>query len=198
MKKLTAIGLILCVIFIPACSVNKSEKNKPAQKETAEVSESDSAKKSSAASEKLKNHAHSDRNEQASCPICNIKLFMEKGYKEISTEELEKLQKSVEAFILINVLDFYYYRAEHILNSICIPKEEAERLIPALFNKDAKIILYCRGYHCEFSTEVAQKLAAMGFSKIYDYRGGMDDWKAKGKPVSGLLPRPVPLKKTTP
>lgn len=133
-----------------------------------------------------KDHSHATHSEQAACPICNIKLLMEKGYREISLEDFKKLQKSNEAFIAINTLPPYFYRKEHIINSINIPTEDIESITPKIIKTEAKIVLYCRDYNCHVSTEAAEKLVKLGYKSILIYQGGMKEWKEGGNKVSGL------------
>ncbi|MDP1853822.1 MAG: rhodanese-like domain-containing protein [Candidatus Omnitrophota bacterium] len=133
-----------------------------------------------------KDHRHANHSEQAACPICNIKLLMEKGYREISLEEFKKLQKSNEAFIAINTLPPYFYRKEHIINSINIPTEDIESITPKIIKPEAKIVLYCKDYNCHVSTEAAEKLVKLGYKSILIYQGGMKEWKEGGNKISGI------------
>lgn len=175
MKKLISITAIVFLVLFPACS--PSPKEKPTKKVRERPKTQHIAKKE---------HKHTERKEQSACPACNARLLIEKGYREITTEELKKLLRSDEAFMLIDVLEFYNYRMEHILNSISIPLEQIEETVPKLFNKDTKIVVYCQGYHCTFSSDAAEKLVKLGYTKIFDYKGGIDEWKEKGNKISGL------------
>jgi len=49
----------------------------------------------------------------------------------------------------------------------------------ALLDKEKSVIVYCAAG--SRSPRAAQQMAKMGFKKVYDYKGGMNDWKAKGK-----------------
>lgn len=110
-----------------------------------------------------------------------------KTYKEISTDELNDLQKSGEPFILINTLALYFYRKEHILNSLNMPADEINLIAPKLIRLDAKIVLYCAGLDCHVSHDAAQKLTKVGYKNISIYTGGMKEWKEKGNKISGLI-----------
>lgn len=139
-----------------------------------------------AAAKISKEHNHTVRSEKAACPICNIRLFMEKGYREISYDELSKLQKSTDIFILANTLPAYFYRKEHIINSISMPNEDMEAIAPKAIKPEVKIVVYCKDFNCQVSAEAAEKLVKLGYKNIYVYTGGMKEWKEKGNPVSGL------------
>lgn len=49
----------------------------------------------------------------------------------------------------------------------------------ALLDKEKPVIVYCASGGR--SPRAAQQMSKMGFKKVYDYSGGMNDWKAKGK-----------------
>ncbi len=44
-------------------------------------------------------------------------------------------------------------------------------------------VVYCIGVKCEDSELLASDLAQKGYTNIYVYKGGFDEWYAKGKPV---------------
>jgi len=48
-------------------------------------------------------------------------------------------------------------------------------------DKEKAVIVYCAAGGR--SPRAAAQMTKMGFKKIYDYAGGMNDWKAKGKPT---------------
>ncbi len=49
----------------------------------------------------------------------------------------------------------------------------------ALLDRNKPVIVYCAAGGR--SPQAAAKMNKMGFSKVYDYSGGMNDWKSKGK-----------------
>lgn len=55
-------------------------------------------------------------------------------------------------------------------------KQKIEQL-----DKNQPVMLYCAAGGR--SSSAAQELTQMGFKKVYNYTGGMNDWKAKGKPT---------------
>ncbi len=48
-------------------------------------------------------------------------------------------------------------------------------------DKNKPVIVYCAAGGR--SPRAAAQMTHLGFKKIYDYTGGMNDWKAKGKPT---------------
>ncbi len=100
----------------------------------------------------------------------------------ISTEELKKKLDSSENFELVHVLSEREFRKEHIPGSVNIPLGEIGMRREEL-DKDEEIIVYCKNFECEASPKAAKKLEKLGFEKVIDYEGGIEDWKAKGHPV---------------
>ncbi|MCO6429884.1 MAG: rhodanese-like domain-containing protein [Deltaproteobacteria bacterium] len=108
----------------------------------------------------------------------------------ISTEELQE-RLSVEApdnddpregYALVNVLSNEAFLEEHIPESINIAKGE-EWKFTERFDRSKEIIVYCASHDCPASTQVAQELVELGFSRVADYEGGIAEWKAAGNTV---------------
>ncbi len=49
----------------------------------------------------------------------------------------------------------------------------------ARLDKSKPVVVYCAAGGR--SPQAAAKMSKMGFSKVYDYSGGMNDWKSRGK-----------------
>jgi rhodanese-related sulfurtransferase len=39
-----------------------------------------------------------------------------------------------------------------------------------------EIVVYCASFECQLSPEAAQKLVDAGYTKVYDFEGGLKDW----------------------
>lgn len=100
--------------------------------------------------------------------------------KNIDRDTLKKMNEvEHEDFVLINVLPRDAFNEQHIRTSINIPVKHddfAERVAEVAGSKDRKIVVYCANFDCDASPKAAEKLAAAGFSRIYDYEGGTEDW----------------------
>lgn len=51
----------------------------------------------------------------------------------------------------------------------------------AQLDKNQPVLVYCAAGGR--SSSAAKELTQMGFKKVYNYTGGMNDWKSKGKPT---------------
>ena len=52
-----------------------------------------------------------------------------------------------------------------------------------LVSKDQPVVLYCNGSSCMRSSQASALAVEWGFKKVFYYRGGFPDWKARGYPV---------------
>ena len=88
-----------------------------------------------------------------------------------------------------NVLTTEYFGGELIPGSRWVPLDRIGREASALdLAKDARIIVYCSGVTCPNSRDAGAKLAALGFTNVRVFEGGLADWKNSGRGVE-LLPQ---------
>lgn len=105
----------------------------------------------------------------------------------ITREELIKILALERKVKLVAVLDSDFYVKEHIKGAISIPLLELKVKAEKLLNKDDIIIVYCGSFECPASTKAAKILMGLGFEKVYDYRGGIKDYKEAMLPLEGSL-----------
>lgn len=91
-------------------------------------------------------------------------------------------QARLGGYALVNVLKPEAFAKERLPGSINIPQGR-EQDFEARFDKDKEIIVYCASFDCQASPSVARELAQRGFTAVQDYEGGIEDWKADGKPI---------------
>ncbi len=95
------------------------------------------------------------------------------AYQKISAASAKSMMEE-KTVIIVDVRTLQEYNEGHIANAILIPNESIGSASPAqLPNKDAIILIYCRSGNR--SKQAAEKLAAMGYTHIYDF-GGITDW----------------------
>lgn len=88
------------------------------------------------------------------------------------------------------------YAESHVKGAISVPyKEKSAKSVdfdasqdsfdlskvPA--DKNAALITQCNGPECWKSYKAAKALIKAGYKKVYWFRGGLPEWKAKGYPV---------------
>jgi len=100
------------------------------------------------------------------------------SYKNISADELNSLLKNKD-FVLVNV---HIPFAGDIPNTdLSIPYDqinESSYLSQLPADKNARIVLYCRSGR--MSQIASEKLVELGYTNIWNLRGGMDEWEQAG------------------
>lgn len=104
----------------------------------------------------------------------------------ITAEQLKQKLDNEEDFVFINVLPEDAFIEKHIPGSINIPvkqddfKERIQQMVP---DKDTEIVVYCASYDCPASPKAAKLLDQLGYTRVYDYEGGVKDWEEKHYPL---------------
>jgi rhodanese-related sulfurtransferase len=105
--------------------------------------------------------------------------------KNISREELSAALDAKESIYLVEALPEKYFKDSHLPGAVQINTGEvdikAAKLLP---NKAEKIVVYCSNTSCNNSSQVAQRLAELGYLNVYKYAEGKQDWTAHGLPLN--------------
>ena len=103
------------------------------------------------------------------------------GYENVGPEDFLSIIRFKENVILLDVRLPFEYRHERIEKSINMPLarkfiQRADKL-----NREALVLVYCTTD--VRSERAAEKLCELGFSKVYNLKGGIEAWKRKGLAV---------------
>lgn len=106
----------------------------------------------------------------------------------------EALREKLEAGhppILVEALPERHFRQAHLPGAINMPHDRVDDLAPSLLpDRDAEIVVYCASLACRNSGIAARRLAALGYSRVAEYREGKAGWIEAGLPVEGeAVPR---------
>ena len=98
------------------------------------------------------------------------------SYQNVTPTELKAMLESKD-FVLVNV---HIPFAGNIPGTdVSIPYNEIEQNLDQLpADKTAKIVLYCSSGR--MSEIAAEELVAMGYTSVWNLKGGMVDWKQAG------------------
>jgi len=77
------------------------------------------------------------------------------------------------------------YDEAHLVGATNIPLAMISRHTANRLMWDKPVVVYSRNYTCDLSARAAWRLASMGFTQIFRYAGGIEDWLANGLPVEG-------------
>lgn len=95
-------------------------------------------------------------------------------YTQITQEEAKEMMALDDGHVIVDVRRQDEYDSGHILGAILIPNESITTERPeALPDIDQIILVYCRSGNR--SKHAAQKLADMGYTRIYEF-GGINAW----------------------
>ena len=101
----------------------------------------------------------------------------EASYTQISMDEAVAMMEEETDYIILDVRRPDEFADKHIPNAINVPNETiGEDEIPELPDKDQIILVYCRSGNR--SKQASKKLAALGYTRVYEF-GGINDWKGE-------------------
>jgi rhodanese-related sulfurtransferase len=98
----------------------------------------------------------------------------EKAVYHTVTAETAKYMMDEGSVTIVDVRTQSEYDAGHVENAILVPNETIGSTVPEeLPDKEAVLLVYCRTGRR--AADASQKLADMGYTKVYDF-GGIEDW----------------------
>ena len=98
------------------------------------------------------------------------------SYKNVTPKDLNTMLKDKD-FLLVNV--HIPFAGNIASTDLSIPYDTIEQNLSQLpADKNAKIVLYCRSGH--MSEIAAEKLVSLGYTNIWNLKGGMIDWEKEG------------------
>jgi rhodanese-related sulfurtransferase len=109
--------------------------------------------------------------------------------ENISRGQLEAMIDRGDDFVLVEALSQKHYESSHLPGAINLPYEfidEAEKVLP---DKGAEIVVYCMNPECVASAEEARELEEMGYTRVFHYAAGKQDWIRAGLPIEGRRAR---------
>jgi rhodanese-related sulfurtransferase len=100
-------------------------------------------------------------------------------FADISHDDLTKVVKAKSA-VIIDVNGSDSYKAGHIPGAIDFETNEKAlaKSLPA--DKNALVIAYCGSPQCPAWKEAAKAVAALGYTNVKHYPGGISGWKDAG------------------
>jgi rhodanese-related sulfurtransferase len=101
----------------------------------------------------------------------------------INAVQLEEMFAGAEPIRLINVLKHESFERVHIPGSESIPRRELPDRAPEELGREETIVVYCADETCEASPKAAATLDHMGYERVYDFAGGIAEWRQGGRPL---------------
>lgn len=111
----------------------------------------------------------------------------EHGYKTVNAEELKSWIDSGKAMQIIDARPKKYEDGDVITGAKFLPfNADAKAIAKALPSKDALIVVYCASVQCPASGLLGDQLVKMGYTNVYKYPGGINEWMEKKLPTQKL------------
>ena len=104
-----------------------------------------------------------------------------KGSTKIDAESLIKLASEHDNLVIIDSRIKSDRRQGFIAGSISLPDTETScfSLFPIINRKNTPTVFYCNGPKCRRSDRAVIIASECGFTNIYWFRGGFEEWKNK-------------------
>ena len=109
-------------------------------------------------------------------------------HKTLTADELNAWISNNKSFTLIDVVPKEYFQAKHLPNaaSACIYEVSfLDNVKKEISANDKPIVVYSTSEKCMASTVAVERLIDAGYSNVYEYQGGLEEWEAKGYQVVG-------------
>lgn len=108
------------------------------------------------------------------------------GTTKVTAEQLIELVQKHPNMVMIDARKPSDRAKGFIEGSVALVDTDTtpETLAKVAPNKAAPVVFYCNGVKCGRSVNSAKVASGAGYSKIYWFRGGWEEWIAKGFPVA--------------
>jgi rhodanese-related sulfurtransferase len=107
------------------------------------------------------------------------------GAKTVSGKQAFKLIAKTPNIVIIDNRKAEDYAAGHIEGAIRLIDTEidAESLAKHINSKDTPVLFYCNGVKSGRAAKATEKALQLGYTKVYYYALGMDEWNFKRYPL---------------
>ncbi len=100
----------------------------------------------------------------------------------ISARDLKDRLDRADPLILIDVRKPLEYAEGHVNGAANLPVADVESF-KKYFSTEIDLVVMCDGSDCQRSLAVAESLTDWGFKRIYNFKGGIKEWKQEAYPV---------------
>jgi rhodanese-related sulfurtransferase len=106
------------------------------------------------------------------------------GY--VSASMLERMMRSHWGGVVVDLGAKATFQNAHIAGAINIPEDQIAALAPKeIPDRSRPIVVYCGSLGSRASIQATREFRKLGYQNVYDYRGGLKLWAARGYPTTG-------------
>lgn len=103
----------------------------------------------------------------------------------IHADELKSWLDQKKPLCVLDARSQPYFDGRLLPNAKWLSCETGESDITSLnIPKDVDVVVYCANVHCPASRILSEKLLSMGYTHVYEYPEGIDDWSNRGYPIN--------------
>lgn len=107
----------------------------------------------------------------------------------LNRKQVQEILKKSNNAPVIDVLSPESYKHVHIPGTynvyytgsdVISQRDFANKVCRLTNNRSKPVVLYCAGPACEMSVKASKALENEGFTHVFQYRGGLQDWRDAG------------------
>lgn len=103
----------------------------------------------------------------------------------IDAKTLKEWMDAGKKMILLDARTREYDDGRRIPGAVWMPFNTSEELLAqAIGSKEATVVSYCWSTKCPASGWLAERLTKYGYTQVYEFSGGLEEWANAGYPVS--------------
>ncbi len=103
--------------------------------------------------------------------------------RSMSRDEL-KQRLDGDGVIIVEALGPAYYEDAHLPGALNLPHDQVDELAPEVLpDKDAAVVVYCSNLACQNSVVASRRLVQLGYTNVFEYEEGKQDWIEAGLPT---------------
>ena len=103
--------------------------------------------------------------------------------QQILREQVQSLMRKNAS--IIEVLPETSFQKSYLPRAVNVPLDAGfdERIQKAVPDKNTRVIVYYASMDCQLSPQAAEHLDRLGYTKVFDYKAGKEDWTKANLPV---------------
>jgi rhodanese-related sulfurtransferase len=107
------------------------------------------------------------------------------GAKTVDARQIFELVAQTPNIVILDNRKDDDYASGHIEGAVRLIDTDvnAESLAKHLASKDMPVLFYCNGVKCGRAAKATEKAVHLGYTKVYYYALGMDEWNAQRLPL---------------
>jgi rhodanese-related sulfurtransferase len=107
------------------------------------------------------------------------------GAKTVNAQQIFELVTKTSDIVILDNRKPEDFAAGHIEGAVRLIDTDvsAETLAEQITTKDTPVLFYCNGVKCGRAAKATEKAVQFGYTKVYYYALGMDDWNNQRLPL---------------